>query len=321
MQPWVSAWREALYGAQGFYRRPTGPAGHFATSCHGPAGAVLAEALVGWALRDGYAGIVDLGAGRGELLGHLAAAVTQAGCAVQLIGVDIVSRPAGLAEQVEWVQSPGGAALPDLGALTKTLVFANEWLDVIPVPIGQVDDRGVLREVEVNSFGEERLGERAGASATFGPSEVAWARRWYADLLERPGARVEVGLARDRALADLIGRVGSGVVVAVDYGHLVGWRPFDGTLTGYRDGRQVPPLADGSCDLTSHVAVDALPHHRLVTQREALRELGVGGERASYDLARREPAAYLAALQRNSAAAELLNAPLGDFWWAITQVR
>jgi hypothetical protein len=42
--PWEAAWREALYGERGFYRRAEGPAGHFRTATHA-APAVLAAAL------------------------------------------------------------------------------------------------------------------------------------------------------------------------------------------------------------------------------------------------------------------------------------
>ena len=53
-------------------------------------------------------------------------------------------------------------------------------------------------------------------------------------------------------------RSSAGWRVAVDYGHLRDSRPVDGTLTGFRDGRQVPPVPDGSCDVTAHVAMDAV---------------------------------------------------------------
>lgn len=316
MQPWVRAWQNALYAADGFYRHPVGPAGHFATSCHGPAGSVFAEAVVTMARRHGCERILDIGAGRGELLRHLSAAAEAAGLRLRLGGVDIVHRPAALAPHIEWTTAPGGPLLPDLGALEATLVVANEWLDVVPCPIGEVDAAGVLREVETDAGGRERLGAPAGESQTFGPAELAWSRRWWP--APRPGDRVEVGLPRDQALAELIARVGSGVIVAIDYGHtLSGGRPA-GTLTGYRGGYAVAPVPDGRCDLTAHVAMDSLPHDRLLDQRTALRELGVSAPPASHELAQTDPAAYLAALQRRSAVGELTGAPLGDFVWAVT---
>ena len=100
-------------------------------------------------------------------------------------------------------------------------------------------------------------------------------------------------------------RLRSGLALAVDYGHRRAARPAGGTLTGYRDGRQVPPVPDGSCDLTAHVAMDSLVHDDLVDQRTALRRLGVSGATPPYELATGDPAAYLAALATSSAAAAL----------------
>src|SRR5262249_60436361 len=90
-------------------------------------------------------------------------------------------------------------------------------------------------------------------------------------------------------------------------------------LTGFRDGRQVPPVPDGACDLTAHVAIASVAAagvaaaggaasrvpSRLLTQREALGALGVDGRRPPLELAHRDPRAYLAALARASAPAQL----------------
>jgi SAM-dependent MidA family methyltransferase len=108
----------------------------------------------------------------------------------------------------------------------------------------------------------------------------------------------------------------------VDYG-VDPRRDVAGTLTGYRGGRQVAPVPDGSCDLTAHVlmqscaaAVD-LPDPQvltqLMTQRDALRALGVEGSRPAYD---GNPRSYLAALQATGEAAELIDpGGLGAFTW------
>ena len=59
----------------------------------------------------------------------------------------------------------------------------------------------------------------------------------------------------------------------------------------------------------------------ICTQREALTRLGVGaspelGARPAYDLAHRDPRAYLASLARAGEAAELRSAGgLGGFFW------
>ncbi|MEI2774453.1 MAG: SAM-dependent methyltransferase [Tetrasphaera sp.] len=308
MQAWRQAWQEALYGARGFYRLGAGPAGHFATSCHGALGGVFAEAIARLAEREGLTTIVDVGAGRGELLGHLA---RQPGRAERLIGIDVV-RPAELPGGVEWRLAAGGPDPPDLGGLGPALVIANEWLDVIPCPIAQIDDSGRPREVLVGPDGTEALGDPLGAA------DLAWAQRWWPPTA--PGNRVEVGRPRDEALAGLLARLDTGLVVAIDYGHRRGERPPGGSLTGYRDGVQVPPTPDGTCDLTAHVAVDSLPHDRLLRQRDALGELGLGGEAAAYEMARSDPPRYLAALARSSALAALRGSGLGDFWWIVNRV-
>src|SRR5262249_62244441 len=71
-------------------------------------------------------------------------------------------------------------------------------------------------------------------------------------------SRAEVGAPRDAAWADAVRAVTRGLALAVDYGHLANGRPAFGSLTGFRDGRQVPPVPDGSCDLTAHVAIDSV---------------------------------------------------------------
>ena len=314
MHAWVDAWHSALYGPAGFYRDARGPAGHFATSTHGPSGRLFARAVATLALARGCTQILDVGAGRGELLRELAALIAAGDAELTLMGTDVVPRPGDLPGSVGWVQSAGGADLPDLGPLENTLVVANEWLDVIACPIAAVDRTGVLREVLVAPDGTEGWGDPAGTAATIGPAEADWIEQWWPHS-GRPGERVEVGLPRDRALAELGARVHSGVVVAIDYGHLRGRRPRGGTLAGYRRGRTVPPAPDGTCDLTAHVAVDSLPHDTLTQQREALTRLGLARANPTYELARADADAYLAALQHNSALSELRGDPLGGFWW------
>ncbi len=114
-------------------------------------------------------------------------------------------------------------------------------------------------------------------------------------------------------------RVDRGLAVAVDYGHVQADRRT--TLTGYRNGQQVPPVPDGSCDLTAHVAVDACAAAtgaRLTTQRDALSALGLTAERPDRELA---TADYLAGLQRAGQAAELLDPRgLGGFSWLVQPV-
>jgi SAM-dependent MidA family methyltransferase len=114
-----------------------------------------------------------------------------------------------------------------------------------------------------------------------------------------------------------------GLALTVDYGHLRDDRPLLGTLAGFRGGRQVPPVPDGSCDLTAHVAFDALqtPTSTLIAQRDALHRLGVSGARPPLALATTDPAGYVRALSAAGAAAELTDpAGLGGHLWLLQPV-
>ena len=309
--PWREAWHDALYGRAGFYRSTSGPAGHFTTATHGPLGPVLAGALLQLAADEGCGRIVDVGCGRGELLTQLRTLDRD----IALTGVVVVERPTALSSDVDWLVSPGGEALPDAFAgFDATLVVAHEWLDVVPCTIAEADDTGRLREVLVDpATGGESLGDEVT------DEEMRWVRSHWDTVA--PGDRVEVGTSRDSAWSDLLGRVRSGVAVAVDYGHRGGERPAGGTLTAYREGTVVDPVPDGSCDLTAHVAMDSLDHDELVDQRTALRGLGVQGAPPPRQLAADDPAAYLRALSHASAAASLTaRGGFGDFWWALKRV-
>jgi len=311
----MQAWEQALYGERGFYRQAAGPAGHFSTASQGipQIGELLARALLTLMDQKGLGTFVDMGCGRGELLEQ----VHRLGPQIRCIGVDIVARPE-LSDPIGWIQSPGGRQLPDaLDGLTDALAFANEWLDVVPCPIAEMDEDGELREVLVNvSSGDEKLGDPVSGT------DRQWCQRfWPSDRLE-PGSRIEIGEGRDTAWDDLVSRVTSGLAVAVDYGHGIDTRPAQGTLTGFRHGRQVRPVPDGSCDLTAHVAMDSLTNDELVDQRTVLRKLGISGQTPPPDLARSNPAAYLQGLSTASVAAALTaKGGLGDFLWAFTPAR
>ena len=314
MLPWRDAWHDALYGPHGFYRRAEGPAGHFTTSTHGPLGPVFAQALGRLADREGAHHVVDVGCGRGELLTHLAGQRPD----LRLTGVDVVERPGDLPDAVAWLRSPGGPALPDaLDGLDGVLVVAHEWLDVVPCTVAEVVAPGRLAVVLVDpATGAESLG------AAPDDEDLAWCtRHWPLDGLP-VGARVEVGRSRDVAWGDLVARVRHGILLAVDYGHTAGDRPLHGTLTAYRSGSLVAPVPDGSCDLTAHVAVDALEHDDLTTQREALHGLGLRARTPDHALARTDPAGYLAALAHASAVGALTAAEgLGGFAWVLRRVH
>jgi len=276
MLPWELAWQHALYGPKGFYFRPEGPVGHFRTAAHAAA-AELVPALHRLAAEHHCTAIVDVGAGRGELLTALAADPGPRGVPFGLWGVDIVPRPARLSPAVGW--SAGLGRLPDR-VLAGALVIAWELLDVVPCPILEQADDGVLREVLVDpATGRETLGDAAD------PAYLDWCERWWPP----PGddGRIEVGDPRDQFWAGLVHRsvaAGAGALLAVDYAHLRADRPNLGSLTGFRSGRALPPKPDGSMDLTAHVAIDAVAaaglaagasSSELTTQHDALRALGV----------------------------------------------
>jgi SAM-dependent MidA family methyltransferase len=219
-----------------------------------------------------------------------------------LTAVEVAPRPSALPPSVRWVR--------DLPTDVVGLLIATEWLDNVPVDV-VVDERYVT----VSAGGHE---------AVDGPvddADRAWLDAWWP-----AGPRREVGRARDAAWAGAVASVSRGLAVAVDYGHVAGARPVDGSLTGFRAGRQVAPVPDGSRDLTAHVAMDAvaaapgLPY-RLISQREALRALGVDGARPPLAMASDDPAGYVRALSRASAAAELTDpAGLGGHWWLLQPV-
>ena len=288
--PWSAAWQHALYGPDGFFLRER-PADHFRTS-------VTASPLFARAVRvlagrvdealgrpDPY-DVVDLGAGRGELL-H---ALPDVPARWRLTAVEKAADPgAGL----RWRH--------DVPRLTGLLV-ANEWLDDVPL---DVVDAGRL--VLVDRAGAQWPGPPAP------PDLLAWCARWW------PHGPAEVGLSRDLAWSAAVARVRRGLAVAVDYGHgRAARRP---TLTGYRAGRQVLPVPDGSCDITAHVALDSCAEAtgaRLLRQDRALRRLGVDAVLPTWA---GDAPAHTAALQRSSQAGVLLDpAGLGGFGWLVREV-
>ncbi|GAB3273102.1 SAM-dependent methyltransferase [Kineosporia babensis] len=265
MLQWQDAWQRALYGPGGFYRRPEGPAGHFRTASHA-APDELAEAIARLAVSVGASRIVDVGAGRGELLTSLVSQDLK-----ELWGVDVVARPPGLPSSVQW--AAGLNVLPD-EAFEDALVIVWELLDVVPLPVLEIDERGCPSLVLVDPrTGREKL---AGPPR---PQFRLWIDEWWPpDALEE-GDRLEVGLPRDlfwRDLTERAWRAGARAALCVDYAHTRSERPAQGSLTGFRSGRAVPPRPDGSMDLTAHVAIDSIAGTTMwTTQADALAELGV----------------------------------------------
>jgi SAM-dependent MidA family methyltransferase len=324
-EPWRTAVEQALYGPAGFYRRPEGPAGHFRTSPH--VGPDLARALL-VLLDDVDAAlghpdrldVVDVGAGRGELLTQLRAQSGRFGGRLRLLGVDLAARPPGLPDDVCW-----SAVVP---AGMTGLVVANEWLDNVPVDVVEVGPEGPRLVLVDPATGAERPGDLPDTD------DAAWLRRWWPVAEASAGSRAEVGRPRDEAWAGLVRSLRSGVAVGIDYWHAAADRAAGryptGTLAGYRDGRSVRPVPDGGCDVTAHVALDSCAAagaaagaaaSMLATQRAALLALGVDGRLPDPGLARCDPGGYAARLARASRAAELLDpGGLGGFGWLVQTV-
>jgi SAM-dependent MidA family methyltransferase len=312
---WRDAMAEGLYGPTGFFTNAaSGPAQHFRTSAH--ASPLFARAVARLVERvDAALGhskafdLVDVGAGRGELLATLRVMLPdELVRRTRFTAVEVAPRPPGLDGGIAWA--------PEVPDRIAGLLVATEWLDNVPLDVADVDDHGRLRKVLVDpATGAESLGGSVDAADLF------WLERWW------PAAgRVEIGWPRDTAWADAVSRVRRGCALAVDYGHLRDDRPAWGTLTGFRGGRQVPPVPDGSCDLTAHVAMDSIAAaagtpYEMIRQRAALKALGIDGARPPLDLASRDPAAYLRALSAAGEAAELVEpAGLGGHWWLLHTV-
>lgn len=311
VRSWREAMTEALYGDFGFYRQPGGPAAHFRTSTH--VGSLFAAAVVELLGRVDEAlghpaqlDLVDVGAGRGELLrlvAELAAGGLPFAARLRLTGVEIVPRPDGLPTPIAWTDE-----IPPVTGL----LLANEWLDVVPVDVVELTADGP-RTVLVDRDGAEAIGPPPT------DADLGWLVRWWP--ISAIGGRAEIGSSRDEAWAHAVSRVRRGLAVAIDYGHTADRRPPDGSLVGYRSGVAVAPVPDGSCDLTAHVALDsclAATDGLLISQRAALTDLGVRLSRPPRELAEDHPGAYLAALRDAGEAAELTEPDgLGGFGWLL----
>ena len=319
---WRQAMQAALYGPDGFYARGEPPARHFRTSVH--VSPRYATAILGLLRHvDACLGhppridLVDVGAGRAELLGQvLAGAAAEPGLARRIAAhaVEVIPRPAGLDPRIHWCASPPPAI--------TGLVVASEWLDNIPLDVVELTAAGPA-VIEVDpATGAERPGPEPG------PADLSWVRAWWP--LRALGDRTEVGRPRCEAWAVVIRSLRRGAALAADYGHLRATRPGCGTLTGYLEGRAVLALPDGSRDITAHVALDACAaagrragawQTLLTTQREALRMLGVDGRRPPLALAASDPERYVRELCQATENAELIDADgLGGFGWLMQTV-
>lgn len=244
---------------------------------------LFATALVRLAHSLGVTTITDLGSGRGELAAAMAAVAPE----LTVISIE--------------VDTPLPSRLDDL-------VVANELLDNIPCEVVELGD--VPRYV----MADDSLGPVVEGN------DLEWLSRWWP--LAEPGDRAEIGSTRDTFWSEVVQRLGTGTAIAIDYGHRRDDRPPYGSLAGYRDGRECDPVPDGSCDITAHVAVDAVAaavDGTVTSQRDALSALGIDATRPEYALATSDPHRYLAGLSVAGEAAELLDpSGLGSFSWIRT---
>ena len=322
--PWRMAWERALYGPDGFYRRPEGPAGHFATATHGGTGQALARTLWAWADRYGLDGFVDVGAGRGELLRHLYASRPGR----PLSGLDVVPRPADLPEDVGWVESPGGAGLPAAWRPDRALVVAHEWLDVVPCTIAEVAPDGTLRELLATPPIRALNRTESGSYTTNSPWDHAFPGRISsgASGSGRQRSRRRLGPAiasRSAASATRRGRL-----CWTDWPPARSpwpWTTGIPSRTGHGRGRS-PHTGRGASSTPSRTAPATSPPTSPSTR--CARRVGFASARRSRAWRSRatrprrvDPAGYLQALADQSAVAELRRpGGFGDFWWVIAEV-
>jgi len=301
--PWRDAWGAALYGPSGFYRTGTSPGAHFRTSVH--ASPLFARALLRTIRDIGVDTVVDVGAGGGELLRDLRALDPD----LRLCGVDVGPPPTELPAGAEWADT-----VPEFAGL----LLANEWLDNIPCNVVEYTTDGPRLVLVDPATGVESLGGQPE------PADAVWLERWWPLL--RLGQRAEVGRPRDEAWQAAVDKVRRGLAIAIDYAHCRDDRPLFGTLTGFRGGREVPPMPDGTCDITAHVALDACAAAvpapvATLSQRAALRALGIDAALPDPDLAGTDPVGYVGALQAASDAGELTDPRgLGGFTWLVHSI-
>jgi len=201
----------------------------------------MARAILGLDPRLGT--VLDLGAGEGQLT----AAIAAAGRSV--IGVDLVERPATLDPRALWYRGEAPRCLRELPVdlAEISLVVAHEWLDDLPLDVHQVHD-GRWRLVHVDQRGRESLADDLGGADQ--PDGTRY---------EDSGSRVSVW----QELRDLFPRA---TLVGVDYARR---QRFSATLTGYRRGRVVPPIPDGTCNITAHVDIDSLRNDRTTVMSQS----------------------------------------------------
>ncbi len=305
----------ALYHPDfGYYRSGTarvGREGDFYTSAY--IGDIMGEQLADWLNRlasDLYPDqtpidVVDWGGGTGRLAGQMLAAWQQAGEAGDRFRVTVVDgNPAHLVRAEETLAEyiaagrAGVASAEEAGCWhdRQTIVVANELLDAFPV------HRVTCRDDELREWGVAwDAGEGRLAPCLTEPSDpgiAAWIDRQGVRLVE--GQTTEIGLDGAAWLSDLSERLGSAVIVFIDYGdgtaELTGPHRMDGTLLMYeRHQAHADPFRNpGEQDMTAHVDFDLIRDravrlgwqaHWYGTQKQFLVDSGVLGKLVRHDIA------------------------------------
>lgn len=256
--PFSEFMQTALYDPEhGYYAREsftTGREGDFATAPDtGPLmGATLAGPVQRFARQEGR--LVELGPGSGRLIADVIDALDEP--ARENLEVVLVepfqARREPLARRVEErvgfeVRVVGNTAELEPA---RSLAFANEVLDALPVDVVQATSDGIQAlHVTVGEDGFERAWRPARAS-------ILEEARPVVDRLPE-GGRYELA----RGLGDLLGSLAEaldpGAAVVFDYGARFEdlWADgTEGTLRGFREHEHVDPLVDpGEVDITADV--------------------------------------------------------------------
>jgi SAM-dependent MidA family methyltransferase len=183
----------------------------------------------------------------------------------------------GTTSVVPQTSQPSAALAAEVRPVIPTILFANEFFDAFPVEI--VSDQGSLRIASENG----RLKE------TWLPSseaELEFLDRY--GVQPQPGERLEVPLAAQRYMNQLVASARDGVFIIVDYGYtrneLLAGRHRGTLMTFRRHSAAIDTYeAPGEQDITAHVNFTALAAaaeqngmqvEPLVTQSQLL--LGIG---------------------------------------------
>jgi SAM-dependent MidA family methyltransferase len=217
-------------------------------------GETLAAAVVAERERVGEPfTVVEVGAGTGSLLRPLLDALDPSPDRVVAVEVS----PAAVEVLRERVPEAEVASSLDVVAPPMTgVVIANELVDNLPAAVAIRRGDG-WTEVAVGDSDDGLVWVEAAAR----PEVARWAALNAGTVAE--GARVEVQLAAGAWMRGVLGRMGTGMVLVIDYGDTsegLSTRRAEGTVRTYRGHHLGPdPLVEpGSTDVTMDVDFSAL---------------------------------------------------------------